>query len=183
MGKKKVDDEAIVSAYAQLGSVWKAAKAVNLCGQTVHERLVRIGKIKPANVFTEDEREMLRKEYTEHRNKGKLDSLAQKMGRTKPFLCRQARAMGLTNAKGFKPYAEKAGANPYAKFHARVRSLRGAPRKCEICGEDNPSKYYDWANITGDYENPDDYKRMCRPCHRKHDKSRPMLAHLSGAAS
>jgi len=177
MGNKKVSDEVLVDSYARLGNLWKVAEEVGLCGQAVHERLTRLGKIRPVNVFTEEEKELLRKEYESYKNRGNLESLAQKMGRTKQFICRQARILGLTNQKSSRPYAEKEGSNPYAKLHARVRALRGSPHKCEICGEGDPRKHYDWANMTGDYENPEDYKRMCRPCHRKHDKGRPMLAH------
>jgi hypothetical protein len=28
---------------------------------------------------------------------------------------------------------------------------------------------YDWANVSGDYDNPMDYRRLCRKCHRIQD--------------
>jgi hypothetical protein len=31
------------------------------------------------------------------------------------------------------------------------------------------SEAYEWANLTGDYQNPADYRRLCVPCHRKFD--------------
>lgn len=58
----------------------------------------------------------------------------------------------------------------YAAFHYRVVSLKGRPRKCEVCGTDDKNKTYDWACV-GDYKNVDDFKRMCRSCHWKHDKT------------
>lgn len=58
----------------------------------------------------------------------------------------------------------------YAALHLRVAALRGQPRKCEICGTTDPAKRYDWANISGNFAEPNDYKRMCRSCHWKHDK-------------
>lgn len=175
MGRKKVADGVLVEAYERLGSVWKVAEEVGLCGQTVHGRLGKIGKISPMNVFLDNDKAMLVREYEAYKNRGQLVLLAKKMGRTKQFICRQARELGLTNQKSPRPYAEKEGSNPYAKLHARVRSLRGSPHKCEMCGEDSIKKHYDWANLTGDYENPDDYKRMCRKCHREYDKNRPIL--------
>ena len=33
----------------------------------------------------------------------------------------------------------------------------------------NLDKEYEWANMTGDYDNPKDYKRMCKKCHHKQD--------------
>lgn len=62
---------------------------------------------------------------------------------------------------------DKAG---YASLHYRVSKLKGKPKVCEVCGTDKPDKFYEWACV-GDYRNMDDYKRMCRSCHRKHDKS------------
>ena len=58
----------------------------------------------------------------------------------------------------------------YAAFHYRIESLKGKPQKCEVCGTVDSSKTYDWACLTGRYEDPSDYKRMCRSCHWKHDK-------------
>jgi hypothetical protein len=57
----------------------------------------------------------------------------------------------------------------YSGFHRRIKEQKGKPHKCEICGTTDVSKTYDWANMTGHYENPDDYKRLCRSCHWKHD--------------
>ncbi len=177
MGSKKISDEMLLESYAKYGSIWKVAKEVGLCGQSVHERLVRLGKVNKLHVFTEAEKTILLNEYQAFKNIGRLDDLAKKMGRTKQFICRQAKMLGLTNPKSLHPYAEKEGSNPYYKYHCRVRTLRGSPHKCELCGEDNPRKQYDWANMTGEYENPDDYKRMCKICHRKYDKNRVMRMH------
>lgn len=38
-----MSDEEIVAAYRESGSIWKAAKRLGLCGQSVHERLHRLG--------------------------------------------------------------------------------------------------------------------------------------------
>ena len=56
----------------------------------------------------------------------------------------------------------------YGGAHDRVSRERGKPKKCEVCKTES-AKLYDWANMTGDYSNPKDYKRMCRSCHFKHD--------------
>jgi hypothetical protein len=60
----------------------------------------------------------------------------------------------------------------YGAFHKRVKAARGAPSACEQCGTSDPSKTYDWANLTGNYQDVNDYARMCRSCHRGYDIGR-----------
>ena len=59
----------------------------------------------------------------------------------------------------------------YQAFHRRVEAANGKPKKCAVCGNTD-SRYYDWANLTGNYSQLTDYKRMCRSCHRRYDASR-----------
>ena len=58
----------------------------------------------------------------------------------------------------------------YAAYHKRVEVERGRPQKCEVCGYEGADRRYDWANLTGRYDRAEDYRRMCRSCHRKHDR-------------
>lgn len=60
----------------------------------------------------------------------------------------------------------------YTAFHLRVQKARGRPTKCERCGEDDPAARYEWANLTGEYSNIEDYERMCVHCHRRFDADR-----------
>jgi transcriptional regulator with XRE-family HTH domain len=57
----------------------------------------------------------------------------------------------------------------YSTFHKRVRKARGTPSECSVCGTTDPSLDYDWASLSGHFEDLDDYARMCRPCHRRFD--------------
>lgn len=57
----------------------------------------------------------------------------------------------------------------YKALHLRVSSARGRPKQCERCGARDPRKTYDWANLTGNYANLQDYIRLCRSCHWKID--------------
>jgi len=41
--RSRFTSEEVVAAYRETGSVWKAAKRLGLCGQTVHERLLGLG--------------------------------------------------------------------------------------------------------------------------------------------
>jgi len=61
----------------------------------------------------------------------------------------------------------------YGAFHQRTLRIRGRPSHCEVCGKSNPRKRYEWANITGDLNDPYQFKRMCVPCHRAHDGNLP----------
>lgn len=60
----------------------------------------------------------------------------------------------------------------YRRLHQRVARLRGRPQRCERCGREGPGTVYDWANLTGLYEDVDDYERMCRRCHKAYDRQR-----------
>jgi len=70
------------------------------------------------------------------------------------------------NSKMWK--GDKAG---YAAFHKRIGTIRGKPKICEVCNND-AEKRYEWANLTGKYEDINDYKRMCTKCHRRYDNER-----------
>lgn len=67
----------------------------------------------------------------------------------------------------------------YQALHERVRVERGTPRLCDTCKvNDDISKKYEWANMTGNYTDIWDYKRLCSDCHRSLDaKRRRRLGH------
>jgi len=102
---KKSTDADLIAAYRDLGSIWLVAERFGMCGQSVHERLRRLGMDMSQNVFSDEEREILKKEYQRHRDHGRLDLLAERLGRTKAFICRQARALGLTDQGAQKRYS------------------------------------------------------------------------------
>lgn len=87
----------------------------------------------------------------------------------------KARPRVKRNQTGWNNSSWKGDNASYAAFHKRVEVLQGKPQKCEVCGTVDTSKTYDWANLTGRYEDPSDYKRMCRSCHWKHDKKQNNL--------
>lgn len=70
--------------------------------------------------------------------------------------------------KGVKNSSWKGDKAGYDAFHVRVEVLRGKPSTCETCGTTN-AKAFDWANLTGRYQDPWDYKRLCRSCHARLD--------------
>lgn len=60
----------------------------------------------------------------------------------------------------------------YDALHVRLHRAKGLPSHCEVCGESDVSRRYEWANLTGNYKEINDYKRMCVPCHRRYDAAR-----------
>lgn len=75
------------------------------------------------------------------------------------------------NQWGEKNHSWKGANAKYAALHLRVGALRGKPKLCEVCGQDSPSKKYEWASLNGRWDDPRDYKRMCISCHHKNDKT------------
>ena len=105
--KPKATDEQITEAYERLKSVWKVAEEFGMCGQSVHERLQRLGIDTSANLFSKEDEEYLRDRYVVYRDAGMLQVLADEMGRTKQFICRKAGTMGITDPGHAKNYLRK----------------------------------------------------------------------------
>jgi 5-methylcytosine-specific restriction endonuclease McrA len=57
---QRATSEEIINAYKETGSVWKAAAKLGICGQSVHERLVRLGYPMLARHWEDDERQAAR---------------------------------------------------------------------------------------------------------------------------
>lgn len=73
------------------------------------------------------------------------------------------------NQRGPQNTSWKGDKATYQALHLRVATARGKPMKCEVCGTSDPNRSYDWANMTKQYADVNDYKRMCRSCHHRHD--------------
>ena len=106
MPNQKVPNDILIESYNRLKNIWQVAAEVGLCGQSVHERLVRMGIILRNPKFTKDEEFFLIEHYTNFLLAGKLQELAHKMGRTKQFICRKAKKLGLTDVSRPKKLLE-----------------------------------------------------------------------------
>lgn len=62
----------------------------------------------------------------------------------------------------------------YVAFHMRVVQVKGKPKRCEYCGVDDQNTRYEWANLTGKYQDVNDYVRLCVRCHREKDGTMPI---------
>lgn len=95
----KVQDSVIIENYSKTGNIWKTGELVGLSGQTVYERLKKLGIVKTINYWTENDSQVLLKKYQRYKELNELDVLAKELGRTKQFICRKAKELGLTNPK------------------------------------------------------------------------------------
>lgn len=98
--RKKVSDAILVESYTRLNNVWEVAKEVGLCGQSVWERMSKLGLInnkKKPNPKKFNDYDVLINEYIKYRDNGELSDLAKKLNRTVPFICRKAKELGLTD--------------------------------------------------------------------------------------
>jgi hypothetical protein len=84
----------------------------------------------------------------------------------------RARVAAKRDQRGSKNSTWNGSKVTYAAFHKRVEVARGRPAKCERCGAEGPGRSYDWANLTGAYDDVHDFERMCRSCHRVYDAHR-----------
>ena len=122
--KRKASNEELIASYAETKSVWKTAEVFNMCGQSVHERLQKLGLITPINVFTDEEISRIKKDYATYVEAGKLPELAKQMNRAKTNICKIARQLGLTNTKRKKAYSLE---NLYAGYRNMI-ATKGHPR-------------------------------------------------------
>ena len=123
---QKASNEQISESYQRLNNVWLVAKEFGMCGQSVHERLVRMGEIHLMNTFSKEDKKKLVKIYNEHLTENRLDELAVLFGRTKNFLCRQAGLLGLTDIhRKHIPEVKKAMSKRVKKWLAENDHPRG----------------------------------------------------------
>lgn len=89
-----------------------------------------------------------------------------------------ARVAAKRNQYGENNSSWKGKSALYSSFHQRVKYSRGRAKDygCSVCGTSDHSKSYDWANLTGNYNDIMDYASMCRSCHRNYDMQRGGVA-------
>lgn len=113
--------------------------------------------------------------------------IAAKWGTTQRVVWRAMRKHGIKarvaakrNQRGPNNDSWKGDAAGYHALHLRVAKALGKPMKCDVCGTTDPTKTYDWANLSGRYYDLRDYVRMCRSCHWKRDGKINNITHMRG---
>lgn len=80
----------------------------------------------------------------------------------------QTRTAAKRNQTGEKNASWKGNEAGRCAFHRRLYALYGKPSKCGKCGTESANNF-DYANLTGRYEDINDYMPMCRSCHAIYD--------------
>lgn len=167
--KVKATNEQLSEAYNSLHNVWKVAEQFGMCGQSVHERLAKLGVIKPINVFSDEEKQILLAEYEQAADAGRLDDLAKAMGRTKQFLARQAKHLGLTNRNRTKAYLSEKTSAAFKAWHEvneHPRGMFGKKHAERAKAEMSKSQLKRWASMSED-DRADFVLKMMKAKHKK----------------
>lgn len=119
--KKKASDTQITEAYTRLQNVWKVAEELGMCGQSIHERVVKLGINNPMKSYTDEQIKAIKERYTYYADRGILNVLAIEIGIEKTNMCRYARRIGLTNIhrKNVNSVTSRKIYNNYASALAR----------------------------------------------------------------
>ena len=105
--------------------------------------------------------QMTAEEIAEARLEANARKSAAKLGRKNPMFGKKA-------AQHPRWTGDKVN---YFGVHDWMTAEYGQPKHCEDCGTTDPSKRYEWANISGEYRRDlSDFKRLCKYCHNNHDK-------------
>lgn len=78
-GTQRATNEQIIAAYKATGSVWKSAMRLGLCGQSVHERLQRLGVPMSIKKWTREETDIA---IEKAQNGVPISIIANQLGRT-----------------------------------------------------------------------------------------------------
>jgi hypothetical protein len=112
------------------------------------------------------ERQMTRSEVQDEIGPGvKVENVMRRYGI-------DTRAAAPRNQTGERNAVWRGDAAGYKALHLRVATARGKPQLCVECGKSDAATRYEWANLTGNYADTNDYKRLCIPCHRIFDAGR-----------
>lgn len=136
---KKASNEQLIQSYKRTNNVWETAKELGMCGQSVHERLVRLNVINKINVFSEEDYLKLKEFYQTHELKkgsNELEIIAKELGRTKQFISRKAKELGLTsyNRKDSKEMkkAKSKRIKKWHKTHEHPKGMQGKHHTKEV---------------------------------------------------
>lgn len=162
----KCTDAEILHAYAEAKSVWGAAKLLGLCGQSVHERLQRLGASRPIRILSDAEKEIIREVYQSGilRGDGKLKALSLRINRTVPFISRYAKKVGLTtyNRACTAPHAAAQAERVKRKFaeNGHPRGMLGKKHTPETLARFSASSIKSWASKTEEQKNQKTMKML-----------------------
>lgn len=168
----KATTEQIVDAYRETGSVWKAALALGMAGQSVHERLVAVGYPMRGRNWTRDELDELRRLA----GNMAIGEIAERLGR--PYAgvaCKLSRLGVSARQPGRKPPPRGAGYDKESAGRYMRELERGTRSLRQFCIEHAlsidsvvatlerhyPERWQAWRSTRSDLED-----RTCAYCSR-----------------
>lgn len=63
----------------------------------------------------------------------------------------------------------KGSSASYSAMHKRIYKILGKADHCEACKRTDNETVYNWANLTGKLDDPEDYASLCKKCHTNLD--------------
>lgn len=161
---KGIDIQLIISKYNELGNVWKVGEYFGIAGQTIHAELSKLGIIKKINTFTNDDERILIEQYEHYKKRQELQLLADKLGRTKQFICRKAKELGLTSKKNEYELSEEShrklseSAKKRIKEHGHPKGMKGKHHSEETKEKFSKSSKERWIK-NGDLWRDDEHRK------------------------
>lgn len=158
----RLPDEVLIKAYNETKNVWTAASIIGMSGQQVHYRLSKLGLINKMNYWTKDDDAFLLENYSYYKENWKLEELAISLNRTKQFICRQAKRLGLTGGVKKVPTEYKENLSRITserlKKEGHPKGMLGKRHTVEFKDKMSIAIMLKWANPNSVF-NSDDFKQ------------------------
>jgi hypothetical protein len=134
---KKATDEQLLESYGRLGSIWTVAEEFGMCGESVWERLKRLG-IEDKDKWTESQLTILKEAYSgELSSPININVLAKLLGKPKSSISRKARVLGLTSRNRKRPegFGKQCGdkIRAWLQTHPHPRGAYKTGKQIRIC--------------------------------------------------
>lgn len=147
----RANKEEVIESYSKLKNVWLVGKLFNVGGGTIHELLSELGLINKMNLFTKDDEDFLIEHYKSYRDNGRLSELAANLNRTKQFICRKAKSLGLTdnvNRISMKPFADSISEHmaKYIKENGHPKGMLNKKHSAESKKKFSENALKNWSN-------------------------------------
>lgn len=146
---QKATDQQLIESYSRTASVHKTGAEFDMGGASVHVRLVKLGAAKPMNRFKHDH--CLIEWYEKFANIGKLDDLANSLGRTKQFIARRAKLLGLTDqnrSKSYLPQLSSDAGKQRIRANGHPRGMAGKTQSEEFKDGMSQRSFDRWHSMT-----------------------------------
>jgi len=130
--KRKATDEQIIESYTRLGNVWKVGVELGMCGQSVHERIKKLGFV-DQDQWTNEQLDILWGAYQDRDSPVDQDALVISLGKLASNISRKARELGLSNRHRNLSTQDRLAASVKAKVRLAQNGHTRGYRELRIC--------------------------------------------------